>query len=263
MNDERIMRLMHEVAVHEVPASPKLWPAIQARLASSCPTYRLGSPHRVLPSLPAIVAACLLILAIVSSLLTSIGPAQAAIWQTLQRFGVVLVASTPLVATPGTPLSTPTQAPATRETALLWVSLAEAQQQVPFRIPLPTWVPEGVMLQGAFVGKGPSTAAHTAPLAVTLSYQLLGNPMAGMSITIRDGPAVGGYAVPAGTDEETVVNGRPAIFIRGAWTREGAWNATADATMLSWEVDGFTYVVSTSGLGLTREEVVWIAESLR
>lgn len=272
MTHERIVRLVHDLAEHEVPATPNLWPAIQARITVRHPALGAGrrtAPERLAPmtrrlvSLRTVLAACLIAIVITGGLLLSVPPAQAAVWRTLQRFGIVLVAPTPVPSSPVAAPAAPAQAPTARETALARVSLAEAQQQVPFRIPLPTWLPDGVTLRGAFVGKGPSGDTRTAPISVTLSYQSLTDPRAGLGITIQNGPSTGGYVVPAGAGQEVLVNGHPAIFVQGAWTPERTWNETADATMLSWEADGFTYIVSSSGLGLTREDILRIAEPLR
>jgi hypothetical protein len=52
------------------------------------------------------------------------------------------------------------------------------------------------------------------------------------------------------------------IFER-AWRDNGVWDDTADNTLLSWEADGFTYTLQSYLLGLTRDELIQIAESIR
>jgi hypothetical protein len=59
------------------------------------------------------------------------------------------------------------------------------------------------------------------------------------------------------------VHGRPAIYARGGNGDRGGWDATVDAGLLSWHDDGFTYVLQFSGLGLSRDELIRIAESVR
>ena len=69
--------------------------------------------------------------------------------------------------------------------------------------------------------------------------------------------------MPADRAEPAVVGQRPATYVRGAWRHDDTWDAALDSAILSWEAEGITYVIQFSGLGLSRNDLVRIAESLR
>jgi len=181
----------------------------------------------------------------------------------VQRFGLVL-ASPAAVATalappagpaaaqpvPARPGATPRPAaPGQRETSarqFARVGLTEAQRQLAFPIRLPAWVPGGLALQGVFVFNADS---------VSLSYAPADGTRAGGGFGLEEtrGPREGGDVVPAAQTQDLAVAGHPAVYAPGA----------ADSGRLSWEADGFTYVLTHSGLGLRREDALRIAESLR
>jgi hypothetical protein len=83
-----------------------------------------------------------------------------------------------------------------------------------------------------------------------------------MFIQMHVGSAAGGYAVPAAAVQQVRVGGQPAVYARGSWDKSGNWNGDANAELLSWEKDGLAYVLSASGLDLSREDMIRIAESL-
>ena len=56
---------------------------------------------------------------------------------------------------------------------------------------------------------------------------------------------------------------RPAAYAKGGWRSPGAWDETIDLQYLSWEADGMSYVLHDNGVGLSRETLIRIAESLR
>ncbi len=134
------------------------------------------------------------------------------------------------------------------------LSLAEAQQQVDFPMRTPSWLPPGVVFRGALVAPDGS---------VGVSYRSADDPSKGMGIQMHRGAGAGGYVLPASAAQNVQVNGHPAVYAAGAWDQSHQWNRAADAGLLSWEEDGFTYVFSFSGLGLSQADVIRIAESLR
>lgn len=137
-------------------------------------------------------------------------------------------------------------------------NLEEVQRQVPFRIPLPTWLPEGVTLRGARVLIEPA-------IWVQLSYvnksPIYGS--AGLGIEITQGSNQGNYLFPAREIEQVIVHKHSATYVRGAWHDDGNWDETADVGTLSWETDGFTYRIQSSGLNLTSEDLIRVAESMQ
>jgi hypothetical protein len=54
--------------------------------------------------------------------------------------------------------------------------------------------------------------------------------------------------------QKVTVNDQPAIY---------EWVEGKDLGTLSWEQDGFTYTVGGRGLGLSRDSLIRIAETLR
>lgn len=283
------------VALRSRPSS-----TLQQRVKTIPQTERLESVEgvreviggRLLPSLSHLalragaVAAVLFVAALL--LLATVPSVRAAFGRMMQqRFGLVLVEPTPQTAT----ISEPEEGSQGQlsEKIIPPISFAEVQAQVPFAIPLPTLLPQGFELWASRVGTGPhgesmdedgNRITIEPPVQVILHFKPdessknRYHPEATLGLDIVDQTGLrGGYAVPAGSDEDVEVNGNPAVFVRGAWVRldEGkppspdnmTWDDTADAVMLSWEADDFTYILSGSHLGLTQEEYIRIAESIK
>lgn len=158
----------------------------------------------------------------------------------------------------------------------------EIQAQTPFRIPLPALVPDGLELWAARMseyGAGESGGSNgEQEVVVVLTYKPTAasayDPSAALSLQVHNRTGVeGGYAVTASAEESVTVNGAPAVYARGVWERPDEnepldpanmiWDADADAAMLSWEADGFTYTLTGYLLELSREDYVRIAESVR
>jgi hypothetical protein len=212
-------------------------------LARSRPVARPGRRHPLL-SRRRLVSAGLALL-----LLAVIAPAVVA---GLQSFGLVLMSPLDLWRVDH---STPSNAEPRGGPMTLNLSLEEAQSQVDFRIPTPAWLPDGVVFRGAFTGP-------TRTTDVVVSYRAAGESSGGLSIQIHRGLPSGGYVVPEWAAETVQVRGRPAIYARGGNGSRGGWDATVDAGLLSWQDDAFTYVLQFSGLGLSRDDLIRIAESV-
>jgi hypothetical protein len=233
-----------------------------------------------------VVAAVLLV--VVFLLLTAVPAARAAFGRFMeQRFGLVLVEPT-LEATPAVE-SELKEGETLTEAAIPPISLEEAQAQVAFTIPLPRLLPEGFTLWAARVGAGPHGSSMDEngnmiviepPVQVILAFkpdesnQEQYHPDATLSLDIFDRVGLeGGYAVLAGSEVAVEVNGSNAVFVKGTWVQLDesrppspdniTWDDTADSAKLSWEADGFTYILSGSHLELSREAFIRIAESVR
>jgi hypothetical protein len=135
-----------------------------------------------------------------------------------------------------------------------FVPLDDVRRRVDFPVCAPTWLPAGLHVVGAYSARRDAAAVRFAPAP---------GSSAGGGIQQTLGPQKGGYAVPADRAEPTRVRGQPATFARGTWTKDRQWDAAADAALLSWEENGVTYLLGFSGLGLSRDEVLRIAESCR
>lgn len=138
------------------------------------------------------------------------------------------------------------------------LSLAEAQRLVAFPIPQPRDLPSGLVFYGAWVDSTHSVFLHYAD----------STHQGGVGLEVRQGTAIGGSAVPAGSVREVAVGGSPAYFVHGSYADAGPgtvaiWDAAADVVELTWQRGGFTYNLTASGLHLSSSEAVQIAEAVR
>jgi Domain of unknown function (DUF4367) len=244
MNANRIKVLLDEAANDGIPEGIDLWPAIRShvQLSRRAAHGPATNHHRGL-MLGAVVLAVAVVLAAAPPTRTLLGSG-------MQRFGTILVQSGLI---PGS--SQPLSSASPDVQPLTPVSLEEARQRVDFSIPTPTWLPAGVVFRNAFVSSDNET--------VVLSYQLSGDPSKGLFIQIKKGQAAGGYVIPSSASQNVTVDGHPAVYAGGAWDSSGKWNGVANAGLLSWQDNGFTYVLSFSGLALTRADMIRIADSIR
>ena len=275
MQDQRNQRIMAKIlsqyAAENAPASLDLWPAFQERLIK----HRAARParHASMNFRPTLGIAVALALLLIIVLPIAVPRAQSTIRDHLQRFGIILINATAIPVLPTVaPAATASSGTPTRETAaptivaltpLLPVTLAEAQRHVPFPIRLPGWVPDGQVLRGVIVPPSPSDLSGESPPPKALVLYHAGN---GSSAVFRieeaSGATQGGYAFPADRAREAIVNGRAAVYVKGAWQSSGAWSDSADVSSLTWEEASMTYFLQASGLGLSQSDMIRIAESL-
>ncbi|HVX31336.1 MAG TPA: hypothetical protein VHA53_12725 [Nitrolancea sp.] len=251
MNDEldRLI-LLDEIASATVPATVDLWPAIARRVNAGQPRSKTAFARARVWRLGVAVAAVLLSVVVIT-------PVRQSIADTIQHFGIV--------ETSRTRLPQETRAPGFAATAvaveLPLLSLEEAQQQVNYPIPIPTWIPPGTHLRGAFVSGDGSVSLSYVPNGWTGQ-----SSQGGFGIGIRQGASagLGGYEIPSSAIQHVTVNGSPAIYAHGAWDAppNSIWHDDADAAMLSWSADGFVYTLSQGELGLSRDDLIRIAESV-
>ncbi len=134
------------------------------------------------------------------------------------------------------------------------VGVDDAQRKVGFDIPEPTWLPTGLVLQGAHVDPPNWTHIFYGPAD--------GSPR-GLGIEISTGPKEGGYDYPDTAMRSVSVSGYSGICVQGSWNERQEWVASADAGALEWSTGDFWYRISHSGIGLSCENTVRIARSLR
>jgi hypothetical protein len=254
---ERVRGLLREIAGDAVPDSVDLWPTIRSRIQAGETRHhsRPRSSRRLLLTVVAIAT-----LAVVLVTATPVGAAvsrQLLPYGVLQRFGLVLVSPTPVTQ------NAPTGPASARPTAAAGISggpstpsltLQQAQAQARFPIRTPSWLPPNVVFRGALVASDGT---------VVVSYRRVDDPSKGMFIQMQPGPTVGGYAVPSSAAKAIRVDGAPAVYAHGSWDQSGNWHAEADAELVSWESGGMAYVLSASSLGLSRDDMIRIASSLR
>lgn len=274
MQDQRNQRIMAKIlsryAAENVPAPLDLWPAFQERLIKHRARPARYASMNFRPTLGIAVA---LALSLIVVLPIAVPRAQSTIRDQLQHFGIVLVDSTAIPVFPAVaPAATASSGSPTRGTAaptigaptpLLPVTLAEAQQHVPFPIRLPGWVPDGQVLRGVIVPPSPSDLSGGSPRSTALVlYHAANGSSAVFRIEETSGVPQGGYAFPADRAREAIINGRTAVYVKGAWQSSGAWSDSADVSSLTWQEAGMTYFLQASGLGLSQADMIRIAESL-
>ncbi len=279
MNQHDPRQILNEFVKHELPADLDLWPAVRAQLEAHARQPERGALWpRLFPrsgrshaSVGSLLVLCIVLPALAWIAVATVPRAEAMVRHALQRFGMVLMPW------PEAERPVPSSAVQTGVAERIRpISLAEAQRQVPFHIPLLTWRPNGLQLQGAMIGRAPSTGrtndrAHAqAPLQVMIFYRPRPESPQGVFLQVTQGNVSGGYAFPASAARAVTINGRPATYVHGAWQQTHAgdakdlrWDETADYGNLSWAAGGFTYMLSYSQLGLNVEEMIRIAESLR
>lgn len=126
-----------------------------------------------------------------------------------------------------------------------FLSLEEAQRQVTFHIPTPARLPAGLTLKGVRI----------LDSWVSLSYikQDAGFEYAGLNISIVPGQVADRKHIGV-QRQKVMVNGQPAVY---------EWVEGEDLGTLSWQQDGFTYSMGSSRLGLSRDDLIRIAETLQ
>jgi hypothetical protein len=134
------------------------------------------------------------------------------------------------------------------------LTLAEAQKQIAFNIPQPGWLPAGLILKGSHVNP---------PNWANVFYGYADGKEAGLGIQVAPSTGLPNYVFPESARQPVIVNGQPATYIHGAWNAQGQWNDNEDAAALEWSANGFAFHLSGSDLGLTREDLIRIAESVK
>jgi hypothetical protein len=240
--------LLDEFAREKVPDDVDLWPEIAQILVSHRPSRTQNNRAQLWR---VTVATAVLLLSVIV-----LSPARQTIADTSQHFGIVETNSTTIRNGPPAPGATAVAVPVPR------YSLEEAQKQVPYPIPQPSWIPAGFHLRGVFVGHdGVVTLSY-----VSADWQAKVNSGAfGLSVGPGTEPSLGGSAIPTTAIRHITVNGAPAIYAQGAWDHQPdgiTWNGDADTIRVAWAADGFTYVLSGSKTDLGRDGLIRMAESI-
>ena len=133
------------------------------------------------------------------------------------------------------------------------VGISEAQRQVEFKIPQPSWLPSGLTLRGAHVAP---------PNWAQIFYGLAEASAGGTGIEINEGFKEGNYLYPDDAKQSVTIDGQTGVCMQGSWNERQEWVALADAGALEWSANGFSYHIGHFGLGLSCENLVRIAQSL-
>ncbi len=148
----------------------------------------------------------------------------------------------------------PNAAPPAEVREMPAVTLSEAQKQIAFNIPQPGRLPEGLTLKGAHVNP---------PNWANVFYGRADGKEGGLGIEVAQRTGLPNYVFPDSAKQPVTVDGQPAIYVHGAWNGQGQWNDNADAATVEWSANGLVLRLSCSALGLGRDEVIRMAESVR
>lgn len=257
-------RMMRELAEQAIPNTTDLWPRIRVRILA---LQKIRQRQARLRRIWMIGSGALVILG--SMLLIQVPGSRAAAIAFLQQVGFVLVEPAQIE---------PQMTAVEMEPAHFserFLSLQEAQRRVPFPIRLPRWVPPGLRLAGVWAETHRQTATtneHPMQAVVILVYRpskQLHSTSQGLQVTISSGTMGARIPVPPSEEQQAMVRGQTATYIHGAWgtpaedaTGEVQWNAKADVAWLSWQQQGRIYTISAYGLGMGRDELLRLAESI-
>jgi hypothetical protein len=122
----------------------------------------------------------------------------------------------------------------------------------------------------ATTGSPGRLVASDIPTSLTIVYTKNGATDARLQVTESEAGKAMGMIVPESAALSLTVGGHPATYARGKWQPGSGdppsgmqWDSTVDDGVLSWDDGGVTYVVWSSGLGLSRNDLIRIGESLK
>ncbi|MGH2458667.1 MAG: hypothetical protein ACRDIY_07355 [Chloroflexota bacterium] len=257
-----IYRLLREDAQTATAEPVDLWPAIRARLPQTSEALRRSgiAPRHRQPLHAALFA--LGILLVLGLLIGTTYRAQAKVSAFVSHLGIGVT----LVPWTVDSLPSPNASqPVTHATAIpvRYLPLSEIQPQISFPIRRPSWVPTSYTLAGAMV----VNSGHVR-VQYYDGFDQRGLPKGAIGLVEILGITTTPYTFPASRTEEISVNGQTATYIRGSWKGNGnhgglRWSDAADLHTISWQADGMTFMLQADETGLSRADVLRIANSVR
>jgi hypothetical protein len=154
------------------------------------------------------------------------------------------------------------------------MSQAEIQSRLPFALPLPGWLPEGLTYQGGLVVEDPSGKAcgqancstSTPIYDIVLTYDREDPSKGGLNLQIWSGQPSGGYVFPQSAEQSVQINGRAATYVLQTWEADPQAGQMTPGGLqaLSWQDQkGFTYLLTTGSLKLSSPDLIRMAESIK
>jgi hypothetical protein len=273
MNDKKKQELhqnLLEIGQQRIADNVDLWPVIQDQILQSA-TRKWARQRRLRLGLLSLLG-----LLILASTLLAVSPRARAAAQQFQRFALILIGAQPVqnLDTQGSPPQKGPTPATTEKRVLPNMSQGEIQSQLPFALPVPSWLPEGLAYQGGLVVEEPSDKAcdqtncstSTPTYDIVLAYGWGDPSKSGLNLQIWSGQPSGGYVFPQSAEQSVQVNGRAATYVLQTWEADpqaGQMNP-GGTQALSWQgQNGFTYLLTTSNLELSRQDMIRMAESIR
>jgi hypothetical protein len=263
MKEQQVTQILQEIAEQEVPANLNLWPTIRAQIEVARPSqYNRWSsiPSRInlhianMRSVPA-VCSTVLVLALAFAVVSAGSPGlRAAIMGAIREIGGIIFEET---------IQNPYMDEEVRILSEQIVSLSEARAVLPFALKIPTWAPEGFVLQDDVRVILPDEDFHRA--TATLEWQNT-DPYGFIHLStmylISDNHEQR-IVVGAESVEEVKINGQPAALVYGAWDVDSKEYGAKDLLALIWEQDGAYHSLQGVEGMVSVEDLVRMAESLQ
>jgi hypothetical protein len=273
MNEQKEQELRRQLGAlgqQRIADDIDLWPAIRDQIQQSARRRRARQRRLRLGLLS------LLGLLILASALLAFSPQARAAVQQYQKFAMILIGAQPvqnLDTQAPPPQNGPTPA-ATEKRIPLNMSQAEIQSRLPFALPVPGWLPEGLTYQGGSVAEEPSGKAcgqaicstSTPIYDIVLSYGWEDPSEGGLDLQIWSGQPSGGYVFPQSAEQSVQVNGRAATYVLQTWEADPQASQMTPGSLqaLSWQDQkGFTYLLTTGSLKLSSPDLIRMAESIK
>ncbi len=144
---------------------------------------------------------------------------------------LVLIAASLLIAR-RFPVAKSLQSPAGVEQEIPALTVERAQRMVAFPLPVPTYLPPGLVVGGSHV-RPPNWAA--------LFYVESDGGSGGLSVEKSIGLPQGEYAFPHDARVLVEVGENSGFYVQGSWDEHLSWHAEADANFLQWTTTDETY----------------------
>ena len=256
MKDTNGVAILREIAAEAIPEHRDPWPLIRARLTDAPPRRRAMRPLLAAGMIALLLAALSLGVPTTRAAIQSLGVSL------LQPASVAPSLEPTAVPQPVSAASQP-RGPQRSGTP---VTVEVARERAAFPLRLPGWLPEGLQIEHAYLLPAPANGGQGVGEVDVVAYAPTGNRWLGIHQTL--GQSGRPYGLDPNFVQAVSVADQPALYARGSWdslsptASESGWDPQADASILTWERDGVTYVLRAVGLGLDREELIRIAASL-
>jgi hypothetical protein len=268
--EQELRRQLGELGQQRIADDIDLWPAIRHQILRSATRKRARQRQLRLGLLS------LLGLLTLATALLAVSPQARAAVQQFQKFAMILIGAQPvqnLDTQAASPHNGPTPAAAEKR-ILLNMSQTEIQSRLPFALPIPSWLPEGLTYQGGSVAEDPSGKACAQAICSTstpiydivLSYGWANPAKSGLNLQIWSGQPGGGYVFPQSAEQTVQVNRRSATYILQTWEADPQASQMTPGGLqaLYWQdQNGYTYLLMTGNLELSRQDMIRIAESVK
>jgi hypothetical protein len=156
-------------------------------------------------------------------------------------------------------------------------SLAEIQEQLSFRLLVPTWLPNGLNHIQRGISRYDPQSWEGSGVQVEISYNQTENFQSSNGMLLfeaNDGPIGAPPLLAEGREQSVTVNGQSGYYVHGAWQNDGTgdpntwygdllWDDQADDAYLTWTQEGVTYLLAANNLNLGLDDLTRIAESIK